>query len=573
MIPDLLLDINIVVDICARRHPYFVDGVRALDKAITAGVRLWIYTGSVQTLEYVTAIELRRITSSAGQVMTFDESHHKARQLLALFWRGKQCLSALAEDGDVWTAGDPEDAQLCRAVQRLGKEARLLTRDDALLKDFSDAISTRAYLNLESVKSPLSFIDLARQQDHLRPSIESRMHRVLHHGNYIMGPEVKELEEKLAGYVGAKHAIGCASGTDALLLALMTYKVGPGDAIFTTPFTFIATAEVISLLGATPIFVDIDPKTLNIDPAKLELAIQALKSNDPTIHPLPRSLPLPDPSLNSPNSELRTSSFIDPSPVTRHPSLSPRGIIAVDLFGLPADYNSINSISQKFNLFVIEDAAQSFGAEYKEKKACSLADIACTSFFPAKPLGCYGDGGMCFTDDNNLAEVIRSLRVHGKGGHKYDNIRIGINGRLDTLQAAILLAKFEIFPEEITLRQQVANRYNELLSNFPDIILPIIQTNQIDQPTTRSAWAQYSILASGSEERDKLMERLKAANIPTAIYYPKPLHLQTAFANLGYKEGDFPASEDAANRIFSLPMHPYLAIEDQKRIAELFEIK
>lgn len=407
----------------------------------------------------------------------------------------------------------------------------------------------------------MQFIDLTAQQNRIKDNLNSRIQAVLTHGNYIMGPEVKELEDKLASYVGTKHAIACASGTDALLLALMAYGVGPGDAIFTTPFTFIATAEVISLLGATPIFVDIDPKTFNLDPAKLELAIQALKTGDRAIYPLPSasSESAPKTGFNSPLSfELS--------------ALSPKGIIPVDLFGLPADYDTINSISQKFNLFVIEDAAQSLGAEYKGKKACALSDIACTSFFPAKPLGCYGDGGMCFTENDNLAEIMRSLRVHGKGGHKYDNIRIGINGRLDTLQAAILLAKFEIFPEEIELRQQVAQRYSQLLSarsasgrselSF-ELSAPFVPSGY------KSAWAQYSLLAKDEAHRSLLQAHLKTASIPTAIYYSKPLHLQTAFANLGYKEGDFPISEDCAQRIFSLPMHPYLAIEDQKKIVQV----
>lgn len=431
----------------------------------------------------------------------------------------------------------------------------------------------------------MDFIDLKYQQQRIKEKIDSKIQKVLTHGQYIMGPEVKELEDQLAEYVGVKNAVGCASGTDALLLALMAYGVGPGDAIFTTPFTFIATAEAVSLLGATPIFVDIDPKTFNLDPAKLELAIQALKSNDPTINPLPRSLPLPSsesrlggtqrsapsalsfelsalsPSL--PNSERRTPNFIDPSRATRHSSPTPRGIIAVDLFGLPADYDPINVIAQKHNLFVVEDGAQSFGAEYFGRRACSLSGVACTSFFPAKPLGGYGDGGMCFTNDDPLAEVMRSLRIHGQGNDKYENIRIGINGRLDTLQAAILLAKLEIFPEEIELRQQVAERYNTLLAPCSMLHAPCIPEGY------KSAWAQYSILASSSEERDKLMGRLKAANVPTAIYYPKPLHLQKAFAFLNYSEGDFPVSEDCARRIFSLPMHPYLKPEDQERIINI----
>ena len=263
----------------------------------------------------------------------------------------------------------------------------------------------------------MKFIDLFAQQNKIRKKIESNILKVLDHGQYIMGPEVGNLEKKLSEFVGVKHAISCASGTDALLMALMAHNVGPGDAIFTTPFTFIASAEVICLLGATPVFVDIDPKTYNIDSNKLEQAVKVLKYNDSSTHPLP---------------------FDNRQQIS---GLVSKGILAVNIFGLPADYNSINMIAEKHNLFVIEDAAQSFGAAYKGKKACSLGDIGATSFFPAKPLGCYGDGGMCFTDDDHLADIMRSVRAHGKGNHKYDNIRIGINGRLDTIQAAILLAK------------------------------------------------------------------------------------------------------------------------------------
>ena len=387
----------------------------------------------------------------------------------------------------------------------------------------------------------MEFIDLAAQQWRIEKKIEANIKAVLNHGNYIMGPEVKALEDKLADYVEVKHAIGCASGTDALLMALMAYNVGPGDAIFTTPFTFIATAEVIVLLGATPVFVDIDPKTFNIDPDKLDNAITALNANDPSIHPLPAG-----------SSQLRPGNSL----------LSPRGIITVDLFGLPADYDNIESISKNHDLFVIEDAAQSFGAEYKGRKACSLADIACASFFPAKPLGCYGDGGMCFTDDDHLAEVIQSLRVHGKGSHKYDNARIGINGRLDTLQAAILLAKFDIFPEEIELRQKVAQNYTKFLAPYSQHLTPYIPEGM------KSAWAQYSVLAEDEQHRRISQERLAKAGIPSVIYYPKPLHLQTALGSLGYKQGDFPVSESCAQRIFSLPMHPYLQEDDQLKIAK-----
>lgn len=382
----------------------------------------------------------------------------------------------------------------------------------------------------------MDFIDLKTQQKRVKEQLDKNIQRVLEHGNYIMGPEVNELETKLAAYVGVKNAIGCASGTDALLMALMAYNIGPGDAIFTTPFTFIATAEVISLLGATPVFVDIDPKSYNINPAKLEQAINAVKNNDKRLYPLPLT--------------------VNRSPLTVH------GVIPVDLFGLLSDYDAIDEIANKHGLFVIEDAAQSFGAEYKGRKSCSFSNIACTSFFPAKPFGCYGDGGMCFTNDDNFAVALDSIRVHGKGSHKYDNARIGINGRLDTLQAAILLAKFDIFPEEVKLRQEVANFYTTLLDTNTSLLTPNTPEGY------QSVWAQYSILAKDGDHRTALQKKLQENKIPTAIYYPKPLHLQTAFAGLGYKPGDFPVSEDIAGRIFSLPMHPYLTKQDQIMITE-----
>ena len=381
----------------------------------------------------------------------------------------------------------------------------------------------------------MQFIDLGVQQKRIRERLEKNMVAVLNHGQYIMGPEIQLLEEKLANFVNVNFAVACASGTDALLLALMAYNVGPGDAVFTSPFTFIATGEVISLLGATPVFVDIDPRTFNIDPAALERAIAAVQSETPELYPLPRA--------------------------AAAGALKPRGIIAVDLFGLPADYRQLKAIADKDHLFVVEDAAQSFGAEFHGRKTCALTDIGCTSFFPAKPLGCYGDGGMCFTDDQKLCDILRSIRIHGKGADKYDNIRTGINGRMDTIQAAVLLAKFDIFPEEIALRQSVAERYRKLFSNLDSIVVPQVQED------VKSVWAQYSILAGDGNHRSQLQARLKEAHIPTAVYYPKPLHLQTAYRTLGYLKGDFPVSEDCSQRIFSLPMYPYLSFAEQKQIA------
>lgn len=368
----------------------------------------------------------------------------------------------------------------------------------------------------------MDFIDLKTQQLQIRSRIEKNIQVVLDHGQYIMGPEIFELEKRLAEYTGVKHAVSCASGTDALLMALMAYNIGPGDAVFTTPFTFVATAEAIRLLGATPIFVDIDPATFNIDPKKLRQAVSTFTAADT--------------------------------------GLTPRGIIPVDLFGLPADYDAIHAIAREHGLFVIEDAAQSSGAEYRGRKSGALGDVAATSFFPAKPLGAYGDGGMCFTDDDALAATLRSVRIHGMGIDKYDNIRIGINGRMDTIQAAVLLAKLDIFPEEVQRRQTVARRYTQSLTG---VVTPTVPEGCL------SAWAQYSVLAENTRHREDLQARLTAAGVPTAVYYPIPLHLQTAYKPLGGKPGDYPVTEDCAKRIFSLPMHPYLEAGDQKKISDV----
>lgn len=375
----------------------------------------------------------------------------------------------------------------------------------------------------------MQFIDLQYQQKRIHERLMENIARVLSHGQYIMGPEIRELEAKLGEYVGVKHAVSCSSGTDALLMALMALGVGKGDAVFTTPFTFVATAEVISLLGATPVFVDIDPVTFNIDPDRLKEAIDAFEKGNASRHPLPRGFE----------------------------RLTPKGIIPVDLFGQPADYDCINAMAAAKGLFVLEDAAQSFGAEYHGAKACSLAGMAATSFFPAKPLGCYGDAGMVFTDSDELADRLESIRVHGKGTDKYDNIRIGINGRCDTLQAAILLAKFEIFPEEIELRQEVARRYTQVLGESGQVACPHVTAG------SKSAWAQYSLV---TEHRDAILEAMKKEKIPSAIYYPKPLHVQGAYQYLAYAPGDFPVSQRAAQGIFSVPMHPYLAEQDQETI-------
>ena len=382
----------------------------------------------------------------------------------------------------------------------------------------------------------IPFIDLKTQFKHLEKEIQAGISGVLQHGKYILGPEIKELEERLAEFAGVKYSVTCASGTDALLMVLMAQNIGPGDAVFTTPFTFIATAEVISLLGATPAFVDIDPKTFNIDPAKLQLAIDAVNAHDSGIYPLPREL---------------------------SPGHRPKAVIPVDLFGLPADYDAIMNISERENLFVLEDAAQGFGGEYNGRKAGGLGHAGTTSFFPAKPLGCYGDGGAIFSNDRELVEQLISIRVHGQGKDKYDNIRIGLNARLDTLQAAVLLPKLKIFPQELTLRQQVAQGYTNALADIQEQITP-----PFIPAGYKSCWAQYSLLA---DNREAIQQELQREGIPTAIYYPTPLHLQTAFRSLNYRAGDFPVSESVSEKIFSLPMHPYLEQKTVARIAEIIK--
>jgi dTDP-4-amino-4,6-dideoxygalactose transaminase len=365
----------------------------------------------------------------------------------------------------------------------------------------------------------MQFIDLQAQFRALEPGIRNRIDKVLAHGQFILGPEVAEFETALAEYCGASNAIGCANGTDALVLALRALDIGPGHAVLTTPFSFFATVEAIMLAGARPVFADIDPRTFNIDSGKLSERIAS--------HDTGRDGPL-------------------------------RAVITVDLFGLPADYEAIEPICARHGLSLIEDAAQGFGGSVGERKAGSFGTIATTSFFPAKPLGCYGDGGALLTGDADLAERLRSLRMHGRGRDKYDNVEVGYNSRLDTLQAAILIEKLAAFPSELEKRQEVARRYAAALDGI--VTVPLIP------PSMASSWAQYSVLANDGEDRDRLIASLTSAGIPSIVYYAKPLHLQPALSSLGAREGDFPVAEDIACRILSLPMGPYLSEQDQGRV-------
>lgn len=370
----------------------------------------------------------------------------------------------------------------------------------------------------------IPFIDIKAQLARIEDDMRGRIDAVLKHAKFIMGPEVAELEAELVSFTGSSHCVTSASGTDALLLALMALKVGPGDAVFTTPFTFIATAEVISLLGATPVFVDIERGTYNLDPNRLDEAVRAVKEKDASLHPLP-------------------------APAVTGNGLKPAAVIAVDLYGLPADYKAIKAVAAQYGVPVIADAAQSFGAEYWGRKAVRAADIACTSFFPAKPLGCLGDGGAVFTDNDDLAAACRSIRLHGVGAHKYDNARTGLNARLDTLQAAVLLAKLKIFRDELEKRREVAAMYSAKLARLEGVTLPPMPEN------AASAWAQYTLR---SPNRDAIQESLKQDGTPSVVYYPCPLHQQTAYADLNYQPGSFPEAEAASQEVFSIPMHPYL---------------
>lgn len=356
----------------------------------------------------------------------------------------------------------------------------------------------------------IHFIDLEAQQARIRLQIDKAIKQVLDHGAYIMGPEVEALENNLSAFCSAKHSISCSNGTDALAFGLMTFGVEAGDAVFVPSFTFAATAEVVTWFGATPIFIDVLEDTFNMDPYSLEKGIELAKKL----------------------------------------SLKPKGVIPVDLFGLPADYDSIEGIARAHSLWIIADAAQSFGASYKGRPVGTIGDIATTSFFPAKPLGCYGDGGAVFTNNDDYNVFMRSVRIHGQGRDKYDNARIGMNGRMDTLQCAILLQKLAVFPDEIIARNKVAERYNQGL-------MDITKTPSIPQGLT-SVWAQYTLQLPQSVDRNGIIAGLQQAQIPSVVYYVKPLHLQTAYKHYPSVDGHLPVSEKLSRCVLSLPMHPYL---------------
>jgi dTDP-4-amino-4,6-dideoxygalactose transaminase len=365
---------------------------------------------------------------------------------------------------------------------------------------------------------PVPFIDIGAQRRRLGQSIDDAVGRVLTHCQFIGGPEVTQLEAELAAYTGAKHVISCASGTDALLMVLMAKGVGPGDAVFCPSFTFCATGEAVALTGASPVFVDVDESTYNMDAASLKRAVATAKKL----------------------------------------GLKPRAIIPVDLFGQPADHNAIAAIAEAEGMFVLDDAAQAFGARYKGKRIGTFALATATSFFPAKPLGCFGDGGAIFTDDDQLAADLRSIRVHGQGSDKYDNVRLGLTGRLDTIQAAVLLEKLKIFDDEIAARNKVAERYARSLGNI--VTVPRVADGN------SSIWACYTIRLPKGTDRDAFAASLKAQGVPTAIYYVKSMHMQTAYSNYPVADGGLPVCEALSADVISLPVHAYLDEATQDRV-------
>jgi dTDP-4-amino-4,6-dideoxygalactose transaminase len=373
-------------------------------------------------------------------------------------------------------------------------------------------------MNKHMLAEPVPFIDIGAQRRRLGKSIDEAVSRVLTHCQFINGPEVTQLEAALAAFSGAKHVVACASGTDALLMVLMAKGVGRGDAVLCPSFTFCATGEVVALLGATPVFVDVDEATFNIDPVSLRNGIAVAKKQ----------------------------------------GLKPRAVIPVDLFGQPADHDAIGAIAEAEGMFVLDDAAQAFGASYKGRRLGTSGLATATSFFPAKPLGCFGDGGAIFTDDARLAETLRSVRVHGQGSDKYDNVRIGLTARLDTMQAAILIEKLKIFEDEIAARDQVAEHYAQGLGNV--VSVPRVASDRT------SVWAQYTIRLPKGSDREGFAAALKAQGIPTAIYYPKSIHQQTAYRDFPIADGGLPVSESLSREVISLPMHAYLDAPMQERI-------
>jgi len=512
----LVLDLSVILDLWLKPESSRVTE-EIFACSVEHGTCLWVSAASLPTLEF---IAVRRFKEKG--VNADGAARDLARRLIAKLLGQVKVLSNKGfEQAEVYAhARDFEDAQIAASARCLPAGQVSIVSTDATFDALAELPVYSAEQALEwmqsttgSTANELNFIDLATQQAALRPQIERNIETVLRHGQYIMGPEVKQLEDKLAAYVGVKHCITASSGTDTLLIAMMALGIGRGDEVITTPFTFVATGEMIALLGATPVFVDIDPKTYNIDPALIEAAI---------------------------------------TPKTK-------AIMPVSLYGQCADMDAINDIANKHGLPVIEDAAQSFGATYKGKKSCALSTIGSTSFFPSKPLGGYGDGGALFTDDDTLAKAMREIRVHGQD-RRYHHPRIGINGRFDTLQAAVLLAKMERFEWEVEQRQKVGAGYTAMLATqCPSVTVPHIE------PHNTSVYAQYSILVS---DRDAVAKRLNDHGIPTAVHYPVPLNKQPAYQSTSGGQAT-PVSDEVAGKVMSLPMGPDLSNVDQQRIVQV----
>ena len=513
----IVLDVNIVLDLLLKRPPAANEKAKLFSELKKSGATFYVALCSLPSLEYIHAREIARLVKD-GNLRTEMSPRVLAKTQLDTFL---EKIHILSSPGFAWSEipadhPDREDALIGLSAGLLPEPVYLWTNDgdfDPVAKGVTviNEVSGSALLKKPET-IPLPFIDLFFQQIRVRNPLEKRILMVMRHGQYIMGPEIRELEEKLAEYVGVKHCITCANGTDALLMALMALGIGPGDEVITVPYTWISTAEVIALLRAKPVFVDIRPDTFNLDPDHLEAAI----------------------------------------------TLQTKAIMPVGIYGQCADMTRISAIAIKHGIPVIEDAAQCFGATHHGKKACNLSLIGCTSFFPSKPLGCYGDGGAIFTENDALADKMRQIRIHGQKA-KHQHPLVGINGRLDTLQAAILLEKFTLFPEECNLRAKAGKRYDTLLAGIPGIQPPVIA------PGNTSVYAQYTVL---SPNRDRIFQTLKENGIPSVAYYTAPLHLQGAFVNLGHKPGDFPVAEQIAAQCLSLPMSPYLTMQEQEKVAE-----
>lgn len=515
----LVFDTNVLVDALLARGPFYRHAMELLEMVKSGGVEGWYAPHCLTTIYYLIENTLRKETSKKAAIET---SLSLIKQLTSILKPLPQIGNELAT-ADELDIDDREDALIVYLAKLNLPNPLIVSRDEAFLKQSGTRAAHPREITENGVGKyapedlPIEFIDLKTQQRAITPKLQERIHTVLRHGRYILGPEVQELEERLAEYVGVKHCIGVASGTDSLLIAMMALGIGLGDEVITVPYTWISTAEMIALLGAKPVFVDIEPDTWNMDPSKLEAAI-----TDKT-----------------------------------------KAIMPVGIYGQTADMKSINAIAARHgDIPVIEDAAQCFGATHHGKRSCGLSLIGSTSFFPSKPLGCYGDGGALFTDDDALAQAMRQIRAHGQA-KKHHHPILGLNGRLDTFQAAIVLCKLDRFDREIEQRQEVAGRYAESLEGCPDMELPVVREGNT------SVYAQYTII---SPERDALTERLKEAGIPAVSYYAVPLHLQPVFASLNHRSGDFPVTEKVSSQCLSLPMSPGLTVEEQQRIRNAFDI-